>query len=818
MSRISRRRGLTAGLALAALLALGATFAATATASSHHGIEPDHRIWMGTSNPDRAYEAFDAVTLAAVDLSGDGHKEIVAHNDNKHGYVFDGVSDQRIAELATNHPDGWAVRPLGGPAIGDVTGNGVHDIVLVNSAAWVTAFEARPTGDHRQLDVTELWATRMDPAQQDPEGDWEAPGTDAPPFLADANDGGRDGVYAQLDDQAGLYKLTPDGHVDAWKDWGDGNAGPIVADLTGDGDEEVVYSTDGGDVFVFDAATMNHHCDMSARAQGAWPASISASPTAADLTGDGRLEIVFGVRNVPEDAPYEGWEDDSDAHYFAVDADCNVVWQKTWAWSNPHVHMHPVPVDVTGDGSLDVVFQDWNTVGHKPGEWQHTGPSNLFAVEGQSGELIWRTEVQNYWSNKNVAAGDVTGDGRVEILANEVDSGDGIGLYSLAGDKKGFVPAPDGWVVSRGPTLADLDDDGGQEMILPVHRDSDHCQTQTDGVGCREGALQIYDTPGGGDPVYDNNHLLNADEERARGGPAPPPDDGDGTSGEFEASFTNVRGNEWWIETDVDSSSSIASVHARVDGGDWHRLDHRDWGSWADDIHAPEGAIVEFQARNDAGDRSLSGCYSWGEDPSATSCPDDRSSGDDGSGAGGDLEASFVNVRGNEWWLETEVDSERSITDVEVRLDGGDWLVLEKRDWGSWARSEHAPEGTLVQFRAHAGDEATARSGCYAWGEDPSPTSCPDGASGGSTSGSSFPAEFAEPRGNEWWIETDVESSSSIASVSARVDGGDWFRLDRTDWGSWARNTHVGQDVTVEFRATSDAGATATSQPYAWPP
>jgi hypothetical protein len=55
-------------------------------------------------------------------------------------------------------------------------------------------------------------------------------------------------------------------------------------------------------------------------------------------------------------------------------------------------------------------------------------------------------------------------------------------------------------------------------------------------------------------------------------------------------------------------------------------------------------------------------------------------------------------------------------------------------------------------------------------------------------------------------------------SVLARVEDRDRFSLEPTDWGSWAKNTHVGQDVQVQFQATNADGETDRSQWYAWPP
>ncbi len=788
---------LTYGLILATLLSIG--FLAT-SASAQMMIDRD------SAQTDTPLEAFDPVTTALVDLNGDGVKEIITNNDNNNVYIFDGATGDLIAELETNHPDHWGARNIAGPGVGDLTGNGHYDIVITNSAGWVTAFEAQPTADANKLTFVKLWETYLDPHEQDPNysenmayGSWEGhPGLDGSPFLADAHGDGYDEVYVQLDDMPSLYKLTPSGDVEWWDDISDGNAGPLVGDLNNDGTLEAVYPSDGGDLHIYDAASMNHQCHWTAHAHGAWPASISVSPTLADVTGDGLLEIIFGVRNVYEDQDQDDWIERSHAYYFAVDASCNVVWEKNPDWSNPHVHMQPVPIDITGDGVNDIIFQDWNTIGHKPGNWEHTGPSNLFAVEGSTGDLLWRTELPNYWSNKNIAVADVTGDGEPEILANEVVHGDGISLYSLQGERKDFVAAPDGWVVTKGPIVEDLNGDGQLEVILPVHRSADHCEDPPD-VGCREGALRIYTTSSTAEPIYSNAHTLNADETPTSTPteptqPSPDPDD------DFDASFLNVRGNEWWVEVDVESQHAIDSVHVSIDGGSWTPLDETDWGSWATSTHIPDGSLIQLQARS-GGDHAASDCYRW-TDASQASCP---------TGPTGTFDASFLNVRGNEWWIETDVQADRGVTNVQVRVDDGSWASMSQTDWGSWATSVHAPSGSVVQFQATSSDGAQAQSSCYAW-TDASETSCPgEGESG-------FDASFVNVRGNEWWVETEVESDQSVASVEARGDGGSWVALESTDWGSWALSTSVSEGTVVEFRAISGDGSTVISESYVWPP
>ena len=78
--------------------------------------------------------------------------------------------------------------------------------------------------------------------------------------------------------------------------------------------------------------------------------------------------------------------------------------------------------------------------------------------------------------------------------------------------------------------------------------------------------------------------------------------------------------------------------------------------------------------------------------------------------------ASFTPVAvGNNWWVEAKVTGSSPVTKVYASINGGPWYLLEKQDWGTWARSLHAPDGSTVKFRAFnaAGDYATSTT--YRW-------------------------------------------------------------------------------------------------------
>ena len=293
----------------------------------------------------------------------------------------------------------------------------------------------------------------------------------------------------------------------------------------------------------------------------------------------------------------------------------------------------------------------------------------------------------------------------------------------------------------------------------------------------------------------------------------------EGGDSAFDATFSGVKGNEWWVEARVSANEPLAKVEARVDGGEWKALTLRSWGAWAASFHMPQGSLVQLRATGASGATELSGCYRWTD-----ATPADCSSEPEPAPG---LHATFDHKGGNEWWVELKLDANFQPDDVLARDDGGPWVHLDLRSWGHHAASFRIEPGHKVQFMAEVWQDGTLHQLVSCWFTHPegvTPTggaTCEDTADGSQPPPppSGFDATFSNVRGNEWWVETNVATTGgTLAGVDARVNGGAWTALAPTSWGSWAKSLHAPSGSTVEFRARATDGATDTSAAYTWPP
>ncbi|MFE8597547.1 FG-GAP-like repeat-containing protein [Archangium violaceum] len=148
-----------------------------------------------------------------------------------------------------------------------------------------------------------------------------------------------------------------------------------------------------------------------------------------------------------------------------------------WEWTgspvlptHKQVMMQPVVVDVNRDGTPDIVFStfdgDFYNTAYQNG---YDGNANgvLRAVSGSTGAELWTVENPSYRVKPaaSIAAGDIDGDGAVEICGIP-ESGRGIICFENDGAFK-FRSSPDANDYNEwgGLSLADLDGDGAVEIL-----------------------------------------------------------------------------------------------------------------------------------------------------------------------------------------------------------------------------------------------------------------------------------------------------------------------------------------------------------------
>ncbi len=181
------------------------------------------------------------------------------------------------------------------------------------------------------------------------------------------------------------------------------------------------------------------------------------------------------------------------------------------------------------------------------------------------------------------------------------------------------------------------------------------------------------------------------------------------------------------------------------------------------------------------------------------------------------LDATFAPGGGNDWWIQARVSSPADVARVDARVGSGPWVPLVHRSWGAWAASIHAPDGTIVTFRAWGSNGASVTSGGYSWPDAslvapvPAPPPAPDPAAAAVT--------FAADPGNAWWVQVraTAEPGGAVARVDARIVDGTWHPLTLRSWGAWAASFHVPDGSLVEFRATGFDGGNTMSGRFRWP-
>jgi hypothetical protein len=263
---------------------------------------------------------------------------------------------------------------------------------------------------------------------------------------------------------------------------------PAVGALDGDGVPYVVvgygdiytrsdpkYCPGGVTAFHGPSGNLKWRLNTDALSPNEERSGVFGTPALADTDGNGTLEVAFGS---------------FDRHFYLLDNNGGLIWRFHTADT---VFSSPAFADINGDGRLEVIFgtdiSKNDRLGLKAGGFLYafktTRPSAQEAPNGRIGfnqnpravpNLIWRSENFDQVIQGSPAIGDVTGDGVPELVATSgchfrdganQPLGKWVKLLNLA---NGSVTAtiPLGQCSIASPALADLNNDGALDIVLPI--------------------------------------------------------------------------------------------------------------------------------------------------------------------------------------------------------------------------------------------------------------------------------------------------------------------------------------------------------------
>lgn len=380
---------------------------------------------------------------AVADINHDGHLEVVVSTGGDSGDIrhngsviaFDRNGNQLWRfNLVDNSPNGALAAAFSSPTLCDLNGDGMMEVVVGawNQRIYVIDHNGKPIwfnlnrpggfpADAGYFTADTIWSTA---ACADLNGD----GQQEIIIGADSTGGGTlpDGTRTQ--DGGFLYVFDKNGNVLARRSfpeviW----SSPVVGDLNHDGRLEIVVGTgwywwnqhgrkSPSYVYALDTAKVFSDLNYGDPAKlpdlPGWPQQTTypgfSSPALADLTGDGKLEVIIGTGdpfvqndNIPGAGQVYAW------HANGQLVSGWPVSPKNSQGNDAYISSSPTVADIDGDGKPEVLFSMvWDV--------------NIYSANG-----AFKGWLNTGWTTVgSPAIGDTNGDGKVDVW---IGSGNALG-------------------------------------------------------------------------------------------------------------------------------------------------------------------------------------------------------------------------------------------------------------------------------------------------------------------------------------------------------------------------------------------------------
>ncbi|MEO7442763.1 MAG: FG-GAP-like repeat-containing protein, partial [Acidimicrobiales bacterium] len=229
---------------------------------------------------------------------------------------------------------------------------------------------------------------------------------------------------------------------------------PALGDISRDG---VVDATVGA------LGLSVHSVSAGGTSNPGWPYNaddtVFSSPALADVNGDNLTDVVVGGDSTPG-----GPIDHRGGLVRAISGTGATLWEYR---VNEIVRSSPAVGDIDGNGTPEIVFGTGDYWARRPGG--ASDATRIFALNA-NGTLKWVQDTGGYTMG-GPALADLDGNGVLDVAIGTFEGPNPGRVLAYRGDGSmmpGFPIASGGGVVLGGITTADLNGDGGQDLLVPT--------------------------------------------------------------------------------------------------------------------------------------------------------------------------------------------------------------------------------------------------------------------------------------------------------------------------------------------------------------